>query len=335
MQPTFYRYDYKSKGQHRRTTPLSRHNIEQRPVEQLVPGARITQQRRKSSGCPAHESIAQERKHPHSRQVCLERHGSAERLHSSAAIICSSVSRFAPTFHRRGGKKDMNDIFERRDGEILRGTKAEVRESLAPVWERMPGERARAYEAAGEYFKMGPKRSHAAVARALNKEVSQMQRWSKRWLWGSRAKAYDDHLARLEQNAIEKQASEYAAKWQRRTEEHLEKKCLIGEKLETKADQMLAFPLAAITTDGGKTTVQPGRWTVKDVPAIIAVAGMSIGQKGMIVAAKAVAATGADLFSDRQLVLDAKADFRRQMEGKIYQSVIPVGQKPPLNYRNK
>ena len=64
-------------------------------------------------------------------------------------------------------------------------------------------------------------------------------------------------------------------------------------------------------------------------------AGMSIGQKGMIVAAKALAATGADLFSDRQLVLDAKADFRRQMKGKTYQSVIPAGQKPPLNYRNK
>lgn len=64
-------------------------------------------------------------------------------------------------------------------------------------------------------------------------------------------------------------------------------------------------------------------------------AGMSIGQKGMIVAAKALAATGADLFSDRQLVLDAKADFRHQMDGKTYQSVIPAGQKPPLNYRNK
>jgi len=64
-------------------------------------------------------------------------------------------------------------------------------------------------------------------------------------------------------------------------------------------------------------------------------AGMSIGQKGMIVAAKALAVTGADLFSDRQLVLDAKADFRHQMEGKTYQSVIPVGQKPPLNYRDK
>jgi aminobenzoyl-glutamate utilization protein B len=66
-----------------------------------------------------------------------------------------------------------------------------------------------------------------------------------------------------------------------------------------------------------------------------ACAGMSIGQKGMTVAAKALAATGADLFSDRQLVSDAKADFRRQMEGKTYQSVIPPGQKPPLDYRHK
>jgi hypothetical protein len=55
----------------------------------------------------------------------------------------------------------------------------------------------------------------------------------------------------------------------------------------------------------------------------------------MIVAAKALTVIGADLFSDRQLVLDAKADFRRQVEGKTYQSVMPAGQKPPLNYRNK
>ena len=55
----------------------------------------------------------------------------------------------------------------------------------------------------------------------------------------------------------------------------------------------------------------------------------------MTVAAKALAITGADLFADRQLVLDAKADFRRQMEGKTYESVIPAGQKPPLDYRHK
>jgi len=64
-------------------------------------------------------------------------------------------------------------------------------------------------------------------------------------------------------------------------------------------------------------------------------AGTTIGQKGMIVAAKALAATGADLFTNPQLVADAKADFQKNLEGRKYQSVIPAGQKPPLDYRNK
>jgi hypothetical protein len=174
----------------------------------------------------------------------------------------------------------MNDIFERRDAETVRGTVAEVMKSPAPVWERMPGEHARAHEAAREYFKMGANRSQAAVARTLNKEVSQMQRWSTRWLWGSRAKEYDDHLARLEQKAIEKQASERAAKWNRRLEEHREKKYLRGEKLENKGDQMLAFPLAAFTTEDGKTTVQPARWKISDAPALIA-AGCKMKEEAM------------------------------------------------------
>jgi aminobenzoyl-glutamate utilization protein B len=66
-----------------------------------------------------------------------------------------------------------------------------------------------------------------------------------------------------------------------------------------------------------------------------ACAGMTIGQKGMLVAAKALAITGADLFSNPQLIQDAKDDFQRQLKGKTYQSAIPVGQKPPLNYRKE
>jgi len=66
-----------------------------------------------------------------------------------------------------------------------------------------------------------------------------------------------------------------------------------------------------------------------------ACAGMTIGQKGMVVAAKALALTGIDLFTNPQLVADAKADFRKQMQGKTYKSAIPEGQKPPLDYRNK
>jgi aminobenzoyl-glutamate utilization protein B len=64
-----------------------------------------------------------------------------------------------------------------------------------------------------------------------------------------------------------------------------------------------------------------------------ACAGMSIGQRGMIVAAKAMALTAVDLFSNPQLVADAKADFARQMNGKTYSSQIPENQKPPLDYR--
>jgi aminobenzoyl-glutamate utilization protein B len=102
---------------------------------------------------------------------------------------------------------------------------------------------------------------------------------------------------------------------------------------------------AAASTDVGDVSWNVptiGFRTATFVPGVVphtwqaaASAGMSIGQKGMLVAAKALAATGADLFSDRQLVLEAKADFRRQMEGKTYQSVIPPGAKPPLNYRSK
>ena len=64
-----------------------------------------------------------------------------------------------------------------------------------------------------------------------------------------------------------------------------------------------------------------------------ACAGMSIGQKGMLVAAKALAITGADLFPNPQLIQDAKQDFARQMAGKTYKSEIPANQKPPLDYR--
>jgi len=121
-----------------------------------------------------------------------------------------------------------------------------------------------------------------------------------------------------------------------------------GELDSTTLVQPLRRPdlnAAAASTDVGDVSWNVptiGFNTATFVPGVVphtwqatATAGMSIGQKGMIVAAKALAATGADLFSNRQLVLDAKTDFGRQMEGKTYQSVIPAGQKPPLNYRHK
>jgi len=83
----------------------------------------------------------------------------------------------------------------------------------------------------------------------------------------------------------------------------------------------------------GTSTFVPG--VVAHTWQAAACAGMSIGQRGMVMAAKALALTGADLFSDPELVLQAKADFQHELKGQRYQSVIPEGQKPPLEYRKE
>jgi aminobenzoyl-glutamate utilization protein B len=61
---------------------------------------------------------------------------------------------------------------------------------------------------------------------------------------------------------------------------------------------------------------------------------MSIGQQGMVVAAKAIALTALDLFTDPALVQAAKDDFKKQLAGKSYYTAIPADQKPLINYRN-
>jgi aminobenzoyl-glutamate utilization protein B len=63
--------------------------------------------------------------------------------------------------------------------------------------------------------------------------------------------------------------------------------------------------------------------------------GMSIGRKGMLVAAKTLAISALDLFEDPKLLESAHADFERRRAGNPYQSRIPANQKPPFNYRDK
>jgi aminobenzoyl-glutamate utilization protein B len=62
-------------------------------------------------------------------------------------------------------------------------------------------------------------------------------------------------------------------------------------------------------------------------------AGMSIGQRGMLIAAKALAFTATDLFENARIVEGAKTDFAKEMSGKPYSSQILVNQKAPLDYR--
>jgi aminobenzoyl-glutamate utilization protein B len=64
-----------------------------------------------------------------------------------------------------------------------------------------------------------------------------------------------------------------------------------------------------------------------------ACAGMSIGRKGMVVAAKGLALSAMDLFTDANQVDAAKTSFAKRLAGREYRSRIPMTNKAPLDYR--
>jgi aminobenzoyl-glutamate utilization protein B len=66
----------------------------------------------------------------------------------------------------------------------------------------------------------------------------------------------------------------------------------------------------------------------------VAAGGMTIGLKGMIVAAKTMALTAMDLFTQPETVAKAKAEFENR-RGPGFKYVPLIGdRKPPLDYRN-
>lgn len=104
-------------------------------------------------------------------------------------------------------------------------------------------------------------------------------------------------------------------------------------------------PMKEPKTDppGGSTDVGDVSWIVptlqfvaatapKDAPwhawPVVACGGMSIGHKGMLYAAKALAATAVDLFENRETVAAIQAEFREKTKGFVYKPYIPDGPPP-------
>lgn len=65
----------------------------------------------------------------------------------------------------------------------------------------------------------------------------------------------------------------------------------------------------------------------------VACIGSTIGEKGIVYGAKTLAVTALDLLTQPQLVLEARADWEKRMEGRKYTTLIPKGQKPPVKIR--
>jgi aminobenzoyl-glutamate utilization protein B len=99
--------------------------------------------------------------------------------------------------------------------------------------------------------------------------------------------------------------------------------------------------------EGGSTDVGDVSWLVPtlgmsattaplDAPwhawPVVACGGMSIGHKGLVYAAKVLAATMVDLFEDAKTVQAIQAEFREKTKGVVYKPFIPEG-PPPLPKR--
>jgi aminobenzoyl-glutamate utilization protein B len=100
---------------------------------------------------------------------------------------------------------------------------------------------------------------------------------------------------------------------------------------------------APTAPDGGSTDVGDVSWVVPtlhfsatagvwDSPwhawPVVATAGMSIGHKGMLHAAKTIAVTAVDLFQDVKLREAIRAEFAEQTKGFVYKPWIPDGPPP-------
>ena len=75
------------------------------------------------------------------------------------------------------------------------------------------------------------------------------------------------------------------------------------------------------------TGVPPHTWQAT------ACAGGTIGQKGMMVAAKSMALTTVDLFSDASLIQKAKAEFEQKRGPNFVYKTRLADRKPALDYR--
>jgi aminobenzoyl-glutamate utilization protein B len=103
------------------------------------------------------------------------------------------------------------------------------------------------------------------------------------------------------------------------------------------------------TANGGSTDVGDVSWTVPTVgcrtatwvpgtPAhswqAVAAGGISLGAKGMMIAAKTLAMTAIDLFENPTLIEQAKAEFETKRGADFKYESLLGNRKPALDYRN-
>ena len=84
------------------------------------------------------------------------------------------------------------------------------------MFEKQPRESEKAFAAFSLYLSLGPQRGLREVARKLDKSLTVVGDWSKKFDWPARVAAHSAHLAIVEREAIEAAARGKAAEWESR-----------------------------------------------------------------------------------------------------------------------
>lgn len=126
---------------------------------------------------------------------------------------------------------------------------ADQPDQTAAPWEQQPGESITAYAMATAYFELGPQRSLARVARLFGKSTGTIGGYSRRYGWVARARAYDQHRARVGQKeqqhkpAPAEHAPTETHRWKERMREGHEVEWEVWRSLVTRIQEMLNTPL--------------------------------------------------------------------------------------------
>ena len=107
-------------------------------------------------------------------------------------------------------------------------------------FERLPRESEKAFAAFSLYLSLGPQRGLREVARKLDKSLTVVGDWSKKFDWPARVAAHSAHLAIVEREAIEAVARGKAAEWASREQKLRETEWAMHEAAIAAAKKGLA-----------------------------------------------------------------------------------------------
>lgn len=117
--------------------------------------------------------------------------------------------------------------------------------AAAKPWERRPDETSQAFEAFRAYLELpAAERTVEAgwvvVKRGQNRGVpGYAWKWAATHQWVERARAFDAHMFRIEQEEKERVARRNASKWEQRREEQRELEYKLGRALQLRASRVL------------------------------------------------------------------------------------------------